>query len=140
MASRGEYNTRQKEKLLRFLRENPTRSFTIDEIVEDMKRQGDSVGKTTVYRHMEALDRMGCIRRSAPEGGGSAMYQFVPNSEDCVHHFHMQCVRCGELYHVDCELFEQLSEHMRREHGFSIDARKSVLMGVCARCAAQEKF
>lgn len=140
MASRGEYNTRQKEKLLRFLRENPTRSFTIDEIVEDLKRQGDSVGKTTVYRHVEALDRMGCIRRSAPEGGGPAMYQFVPDAEACERHFHMQCVRCGELFHVDCRLFDELTEHMRDEHGFVIDARKSVLMGLCARCAAQERF
>lgn len=140
MAVRGEYNTRQKEKLLKYLQAHPARSFTIDEIVEDMKRNGDEVGKTTVYRHLEALNKTGSVRRSAPEGGGSAKYQFVPDAEACTRHFHMRCVACGELFHVDCKLFEQLSRHMQMDHGFVIDARQTVLLGTCKRCRLQDTF
>lgn len=140
MAIRGEYNTRQKEKLLKYLKENASRAFTVDEIVADMKQRGDAVGKTTVYRHVEALNRTGNVRRIAPESGGSAEYQFVPDAEACGHHFHMRCGECGELFHVDCRLFEDLSRHMQQDHGFVIDARKTVLMGICRRCRMQGQF
>lgn len=140
MAVRGEYNTKQKEKLLKYLEQHPTRSFTVEEIVEDMKQQGDSVGKTTVYRHMEALNKLGSVRRSVPEAGGSAVYQYVPDAEACDQHFHMRCTACGELFHVECKLFERLSEHLRQDHGFVIDARHSVLSGVCRRCRMQNTF
>lgn len=140
MAIRGEYNTKQKEKLLKYLQANPQKTFSVDEIVEDLKQSGDPVGKTTVYRHMEALNKTGNVRRIAPQEGGSTKYQFVPDSEACSRHFHMRCGDCGELFHVDCKLFEQLSEHMRMDHGFVIDARRTVLTGTCRRCRMQGKF
>lgn len=140
MAIRGEYNTRQKEKLLKYLEQHPQQSFTVDEIVEEMKAAGDTVGKTTVYRHMEALNRNGRVRRIAPQDGGSTKYQFVPDSEACTRHFHMRCGDCGELFHVDCRLFEELSKHLQMDHGFVIDARSTVLMGTCRRCRMHGRF
>ena len=105
-----------------------------------MKQRGDVVGKTTVYRHLEALNKVGSVRRSAPDSGGSAQYQMVPDAEACTRHFHIRCEACGELFHVDCKLFEQLSDHLRQEHGFVIDARQTVLMGMCRRCRMQKTF
>ena len=54
--------------------------------------------------------------------------------DDCDRHFHVMCSRCGNMFHVDCELAGQLAEHLFAEHGFRVDPRASVLVGLCKDC------
>ena len=36
--------------------------------------------------------------------------------------------------HVDCSLMETLSRHLMEEHGFQLDPRETILVGVCRKC------
>ena len=56
-------------------------------------------------------------------------YLFATN-----HHFHMLCRRCGNLMHVDCALMRTMSEHLMKDHGFMLDPRETILVGVCEKC------
>ena len=45
----------------------------------------------------------------------------------------------GALLHVDCGLMQSLTAHIAEEHGFALDPRETVLVGVCARCSGMKK-
>ena len=136
MASRGTYNTRQKARILDYLIEHEQRRLTVDEVVQRLAERGTSVGKTTVYRQLEALAEQGTVHKYAADG--VTCYQYFRDAEECKRHSHMVCTGCGDLLHVECDLMKQLFEHMRDEHGFALDSDRSVLYGRCARCARGE--
>lgn len=130
---RGEYSTRQKRDLLKYLKDGDARHFSVDEVVFDLQRRGEKVGRTTVYRYLEQLSEQGSVRKYQ-NMQGVTQYQYVENAGECGEHFHMMCSRCGNLMHVDCHLMGELSRHLMADHGFKLDPRETILVGVCAAC------
>lgn len=135
---RGEYNTRQKRDILTFLQQHDLEPYSVDDLVFEMQEQGEKIGRTTVYRHLEALAEQGRVRKYQ-NAQGVTRYQHLKNSEDCASHFHMMCKECGRLYHVDCNLMKSLSEHIYTDHHFKLDSRETMLIGICSRCGAEKK-
>ena len=58
-----EYNTVQKKALIAFLKENSARSYTIDEISNEI-----AVGKSTIYRLIPTLVSCGIVKKFNEEG------------------------------------------------------------------------
>lgn len=132
---RGEYSTRQRRDVLRFLTENAMKHYTLDELTQALREGGIAAGKTTVYRFLEQLTEQGRVRKYQNETG--FFYQYVEDDADCDSHLHLMCRSCGELFHVDCELVGMLARHIRGAHDFEIDPKQSVLVGICGACAAR---
>ena len=130
---RGEYSTRQKREMLRFLKERSMCHFSVDDVVFEMGEKGEKVGRTTVYRYLELLAEQGSVRKYQSVQG-ITQYQHVENAAQCDAHFHMMCSKCGNLFHVDCRLMGELSDHLMRDHGFMLDPRETILVGVCEKC------
>jgi len=135
---RGEYNTRQKREMLAFLKKNDLKHFTVDDLVFEMEEQGEKIGRSTAYRFLEQLAEQGSVRKYQ-NARGITQYQHVEHNEDCDGHFHMMCRSCGRLLHVNCDLMNGLSRHIYTEHGFQLDPRETVLMGICARCTPTQE-
>lgn len=135
---RGEYNTRQKRDMLAFLKGHDLEPYTVDELVFKMQEQGEKIGRTTVYRYLESLAEQGRVRKYQ-NAQGVTQYQHLEHAEECDAHFHMMCKSCGRLYHVNCELMDSLANHIQADHNFSLDARETILVGTCARCASRQK-
>ena len=132
MRTQGGYKTKQREKILQCLNQNPDRHLNVDEIVELLRLNGESVGKTTVYRYIDKLCTEGLVRKYfLPEGDG-ACYQLC--DKNCKQHFHLKCVDCGELIHTECDFLAGVAEHVNAEHGFVIDPGLTVLYGFCEHC------
>ena len=130
---RGEYNTRQKRELLRFLKERSMQHFSVDDVVFEMQDKGEKVGRSTVYRYLELLAEQGAVRKYQSVQGVT-QYQHVADAARCDDHFHMMCSKCGELFHVDCRLMGTLSKHLMEDHGFMLDPRETILVGLCEKC------
>ena len=130
--TRGEYSTRQKRELMKFLCERSLQHFSVDEVVFEMQDRGEKIGRSTVYRYLELLAEQGSVRKY--QNQGVTQYQHVANASSCDDHFHMMCSRCGNLMHVDCSLMRSMSEHLMKEHGFQLDPRETILVGLCDRC------
>ena len=105
----------------------------LDELLVEMLKQGEKIGRTTVYRNLEQLSEQGRVRKYQ-NAQGVVQYQYVEHSEDCHAHFHMMCKACGKLFHVDCELMHQLSSHIFSHHHFKLDSCETILVGMCADC------
>lgn len=134
---RGEYSTRQKRELLKFLKEHNLQNFSVDDVVFQLQDQGAKIGRSTAYRYLEALAEQGNVRKYQ-NAQGITQYQHIEDDQRCSEHFHMMCKQCGALLHVNCDLMRSLSSHIADEHGFALDPRETVLVGVCAKCGSGE--
>ena len=132
------YKTKQRQYIYDFLKENCETAFTIDEITEKIGKQNVSVGRTTVYRNVEKLVQSGQVRKFIDQKGKSSTFQFVEQHTHCSEHIHLKCVGCGKFIHLDCELMENVNNHILEEHGFCIDNSKSLLFGLCEDCMKEK--
>ncbi len=127
------YKTKQGELITSLLKKYSDKHLTADEIAELLREQGCSVGKATVYRNLDKLTAGGLARKYTLEDGSPACYQYI-GSEECREHFHLKCLRCGGVIHLECDYLGDLSSHLIEHHGFELDASKIVLYGICASC------
>lgn len=127
------YKTRQSELILEYIKQNANRHLTAEEISDGLKSK---VGKTTVYRNLERLCEQGVVRKYILTDGSSACYQYI----DCAQlsrHFHLKCLKCGRLLHLECEHLKEIDEHIKTEHGFVVDPTRTVFYGTCMECVKE---
>lgn len=132
------YQTAQSRRILALLQENKARHLTAEEVYFLLKEKGETVGQTTVYRQLEKFFSEGVVRKFAGTDGGGACFQLAENGEVCKAHYHLKCTACGALFHAECDFLDELSDHIRAEHGFVIDGSRTVLYGLCADCVKKE--
>ncbi len=124
------YNTEGKRRLTDFLRANPETHFTVEDICTSLN--GNLSKRSSVYRNLSELCDDGSVRKFHGQSG--FVYQFV-GDRDCSSHFHLKCMRCERLVHLECEMGEELTLHIMSHHGFTVDSGRSILYGLCNECA-----
>ena len=129
-----QYNTKQKERVTAVLREAGGAHMTAEEIAAALS----PIGLSTVYRQLDRLTEQGTVRRFFIGEGTSACYQYAGDAGNCRNHYHLKCSVCGTLLHVECEYLDEMASHVLEHHGFTVQAEKTVLYGVCADCRKKE--
>lgn len=130
------YKTKQKQILINFFIKNPNRQYSIKEITDSISING--IGKSTVYRLIDKMTEDGTIRRFSGNDGKSVLYQYIGEHRECNNHFHLKCIKCGLLIHLECEYMTDLNKHIEEHHKFEIDNAKTVLYGLCSNCNEKE--
>lgn len=130
------YNTKQRELILKYLSESNGKHIKADEIINYLKQNDTPVGKSTVYRYLDALMEEEVIRKYTIEEGQGACYQYlgIEGHNGCKEHYHLKCSKCGKLFHVSCEFMDEISKHILEHHGFMVDNSKTVFYGICKDC------
>lgn len=134
------YRTEGRQQLLSFLMNHPDKQYTVDEITEAINEEGSggrTAAKSSVYRQLSALCEDGTVRKYRADTQSSFVYQLMSHT-DCGHHFHLKCLVCGKLIHLECALSDELLEHISTDHHFRVDSGRSILYGCCESCAAAE--
>ena len=126
------YNTRQRELILDYIKKNAKKHLTADDIADALK--AEQVGKTTVYRYLEKLCEQNLVRKFILSEGKSACYQYN-DEQQCHDHFHMKCLKCGKLFHLECDHLKDIAAHISKMHDFTIDSSRTVFYGICGECA-----
>ncbi|MDP3713408.1 MAG: transcriptional repressor [Mycobacteriales bacterium] len=101
------------------------------ELHELLRAQGDPVGLTTVYRHLQALVDAGEVDVLHP-GPGEAVYRRCSTD---AHHHHLVCRRCGTSVEIDGPEVEAWLAKVVKKHGFREVTHSLELYGVCTSCA-----
>jgi len=133
------YKTKQRHQILECLIKNKERHITADEIRIALSEEKSLVGKTTVYRYLDKLVSQGIVRKYIVEGGKSACYQYMERNNVCNKHFHLKCVNCGQLFHLECDYLDELDAHIKDHHDFQVDNSKTVLYGQCGSCEGKSR-
>ena len=125
-------NTIQKALILRAVCELK-RHLTADEVYEFVKKDHPSIGKGTVYRNLAILTEEGAIRTvEVPDG--SDRFDFTLKN-----HYHVRCVKCGEVFDVDMDEIPDLQKKIHDTHGMEFLTYDIFFKGICPECRAQEK-
>lgn len=128
-----EYNTKQREAILRFFENNGDKHYTAAEIESGLAAMGEKLGKATVYRRLDRLVDEGLVRRFVADDAKSCCYQYA-GGDGCKNHFHLKCMSCGELMHIECDYLDEMKAHVLEHHGFMVDISKITICGVCEKC------
>ncbi len=139
MTENRSYNTKSRQYILDFLKQNSQTTVAVSDILEYLGSKGISVNFTTVYRYLNKLTQEREVIKLADDGGQRSVYQFIGNKNSCDEHIHIQCTECGRLEHVECDFMEHIKAHFYEGHGFTIKCDGSVIYGICSYCEKKNK-
>ncbi len=99
-----------------------------------LRADGESVGLSTVYRHLQALvDESVADVIHTPDG--EATYRLCGDAAQG-HHHHLVCRRCGRTAEIEGRAIEAWAGEMAREHGYTDVDHTVELFGLCPQCSA----
>ena len=99
------------------------------EIHDLLRRTGENVGLSTVYRTLQALADNGDVDVLRTEDG-EAVYRRCSTT----HHHHLVCRSCGSTIEVDAPAVEQWTRRVAAEHGFREVSHAVEIFGTCPDC------
>src|SRR5829696_2066113 len=99
----------------------------------ELRRRGDGVGLTTVYRHLQSLADAGAVDvLRSPEG--ESVYRICGSGE---HHHHLVCRECGRTVEIEGREVERWTRRVAEAEGF-VDVDHTIeVFGTCAACASR---
>jgi Fur family transcriptional regulator, ferric uptake regulator len=100
------------------------------EIHEELRRAGDGIGLTTVYRTLQAMADGGevDVLRSA---SGEAVYRRCASVE---HHHHLVCRECGSAVEISGPAVETWAQAVAEQHGYTDLSHTVEIFGLCRTC------
>lgn len=108
-----------------------TEGFASAQALHDtLRHQGESVGLTTVYRHLQALAEAGEVDVLRTDEGES-VYRRCAGEE---HHHHLVCRGCGATVEVIGPAVEAWTRAVAEENGFTDVSHTLEVFGTCAAC------
>lgn len=102
------------------------------EIHEELRRVGEGIGLTTVYRTLQTLADAGEVDVLRTDSG-EAVYRRCTSME---HHHHLVCRRCGRTVEIEGPDMENWAQRVAEEHGFSELSHTVEIFGLCRVCGA----
>lgn len=106
------------------------------DIEEALRHRDRSVGRATVYRVLDELERLGVVARFEL-GHGIARYEAVRRDAGH-HHDHLVCDDCGEVTPFRDEELERALTRVSERVAFVVDEHEVVLHGRCGDCRAED--
>jgi Fur family transcriptional regulator, ferric uptake regulator len=100
----------------------------------EIDRRLDSVGRASVYRTLDQLERLHLVQR-VEIGGDAAGYERVDPTQ---HHHHLVCEECGRLAPFASAALEEEIARISRDADFEVAAHDVVLRGTCATCTGDD--
>ena len=122
-------HTIQKDIVLAAVRALATHS-TADEVYDYIHQNYPNVGRGTVYRNLNVLAEEGAIRKVGIPGGADR-YDFT-----CHEHYHVTCVKCGDVCDVDMDVLPNLMNNVHNSMGMELLSYDILFRGICPKCKA----
>ena len=123
----GHRITTARRLLLAVLAENRAHR-SADELAAAVQARAPRTNRSTIYRNLDELARLGLIDRTGI-GGLPAAYHLAPAD-----HGHLACESCGQITEIPGELLDSLARSIRDRYGFTLSQHRFAITGRCAGC------
>jgi Fur family transcriptional regulator, ferric uptake regulator len=123
-------STRQRAALSALL-ENLDDFRSAQELHDELRKRGEGVGLTTVYRTLQQMAAAGAVDTLRTDTGES-LYRRCSQQ----HHHHLVCRACGSTVEISGGEVETWTAEIARKHGFSDVSHTIEIFGLCSRCEA----
>ncbi|MCW2550894.1 MAG: zur [Mycobacterium sp.] len=121
-------STRQRAAISALL-ENVEEFRSAQELHDELRRRGEGIGLTTVYRTLQAMASAGLLDTLRTDTGESVYRRCSQH-----HHHHLVCRDCGTTVEVEDGAAEAWATEIAAQHGFSDVSHTIEIFGVCAGC------
>ncbi|MGV9411795.1 Fur family transcriptional regulator [Nocardia sp. NPDC003693] len=101
------------------------------ELHDELRRRGEGIGLTTVYRTLQSLADAGMVDMLRTDSGESVYRQCSTG-----HHHHLVCRHCGSTVEVEGPTVEAWADSIAAEHGFTGISHTMEIFGTCPACSA----
>lgn len=130
MSATGVRATRQRAAITELL--NQIADFrSAQELHDELRRRGEGIGLTTVYRTLQAMAGAGLVDTLRTDTGESVYRRCSEH-----HHHHLVCRACGSTVEIQGGQVEAWAADIASEHGFSDVSHTIEIFGVCRDCGA----
>jgi Fur family transcriptional regulator, ferric uptake regulator len=102
---------------------------TAQEIHDDLRRHGERVGLTTVYRTLQAMTEAGELD-ALRNAEGETAYRRCSTG----HHHHLVCRSCGRTVEVSGPAVETWANAVAEQHNFRDVSHDLEIFGTCSSC------
>ncbi|HEX2129527.1 MAG TPA: transcriptional repressor [Solirubrobacterales bacterium] len=107
---------------------------TAHEIADRLSESGSRIGIASVYRALEALDRIGLVQRVEVGEGGTRYEAIVPGGE---HHHHVVCDSCGRISAFEDAGLERAIGRLAGRLGHRVSGHDVLIRGECGNCESR---
>jgi Fur family ferric uptake transcriptional regulator len=134
LASKGPEKRRNSARRLRILEhlQNVDRFLSSQEIHNQLKAEGETLGLATVYRQLEILVEEGHLD-SIVSPKGEKLFRHCGVDED--HHHHIICRKCGMTKQIEISEVEDMAELAAKKFKFTDVTHNLEIFGLCERCS-----
>ena len=120
--------TRQRAAISALL-ENLDDFRSAQELHDELRRRGEGIGLTTVYRTLQQMAAAGLVDTLRTDTGESVYRRCSEH-----HHHHLVCRACGSTVEIQGGHVEAWAAEIAREHGFSDVSHTIEIFGICSSC------
>lgn len=103
--------------------------FDADQLVDDMKRAGFHVSRSTIYRTLEKLVDAGLLRNI--EVGARRYYE---HDYGYPQHEHLYCQQCHKMIEFQNPAIDAVVQDVSRQNYFQSAGHTFIIRGICADC------
>ncbi|BBY04735.1 Fur family transcriptional regulator [Mycobacterium noviomagense] len=128
MTGSGVRSTRQRAAIATLL-ETLDEFRSAQELHDELRRRGENIGLTTVYRTLQSMAAAGMLDTLRNDTGESVYRRCSTD-----HHHHLVCRSCGSTVEVGDREVEAWAAEVAAEHGFSEPSHTIEIFGTCAEC------
>jgi Fur family transcriptional regulator, ferric uptake regulator len=110
--------------------------LTAQSLHEELRRRGQAIGLTTVYRHLKRLADVGEVDVVVRPDGEASYRRCGPgttNTDDDRHHHHLVCRVCGRSVEVEGPEVERWAARVAQDAGFTDVTHTVEIFGSCDR-------
>ena len=130
---RGYRLTPQRQIILDVLQEAGAHC-TPEEVYQLVQTRSSAINRTTVYRTLEFLVRLGLVT-TAHLQGNQVIYELASENP----HHHLVCQQCDKVDMIDHTLVEAMIMDVETHTGYKVNTDHLVLFGVCPHCQAESE-
>lgn len=132
MSTTGVRATRQRAAIFALL-ENLEEFRSAQDLHDELRRRGEGIGLTTVYRTLQSMAASGLVDTLRTDTGESVYRRCSEH-----HHHHLVCRACGSTVEVQGRQVEAWAAEVARTHGFSDVSHTIEIFGICATCTSKD--
>lgn len=101
------------------------------ELHDELRRRGEGIGLTTVYRTLQQMATAGMVDTLRTDTGESVYRRCSEH-----HHHHLVCRACGSTVEIQGGQVEAWATEVAEEHDFSDVSHTIEIFGICSKCVA----
>jgi Fur family transcriptional regulator, ferric uptake regulator len=105
--------------------------LSVDDIESRLRREGDRIGKATIYRTLDLLVRSKLV---AEHDFGEGFKRYEHRLSRQPEHEHLICMECGGVEEFKSREVKEIEARVRTRYGFRPVRHKLEIYGLCRDC------